>query len=199
MSTYFFTLRRCARLTRTTFIICTAVIVCAFVIGARVRLVDAGTVPLTTETALTENRVATRTLQQSGVDEAVALLNIAGSIERASISTLAESDQESAATQTHTRSTDRLDVLQLTLRPTGFQPSEVTQSNKRFLLRVQNASTLPEVNLRLTKENGEREREIPIGRGMRKWREILKLQPGRYMLSEADHPEWRCIIIVTND
>ena len=84
----------------------------------------------------------------------------------------------------------------ITIRPTGFDPSEIGVAEGHFRIAVDNKSGLDEVTLRLTREGGDRVREVRLPPGQLKWRETLMLPPGNYLLTEANHSDWRCRITV---
>jgi hypothetical protein len=94
-------------------------------------------------------------------------------------------------------SQERLEAEIITIRPTGFEPKEINRREGRFLLTVENRSGLEEVSLRLDREAGSRQREARVRRNKLDWREIVNLPPGRYTLTEADHPDWICHIIIS--
>lgn len=73
---------------------------------------------------------------------------------------------------------DRLQSELITIRPTGFDPTEIRRAQGRFLLAVDNKSGLDEVTLQLTHEGGSRVREVHLPPGQLKWREKLNLPPG---------------------
>jgi hypothetical protein len=54
-----------------------------------------------------------------------------------------------------------------------------------------------DLNFRLARDAGELLHEIPSSREQLDWNEVLDLQPGRYVLSELNHPEWTCSITIT--
>jgi len=85
----------------------------------------------------------------------------------------------------------------LTLRPQGFYPTEIVHNKGRFVLIVDNKTGLEEMSLQLDLEVGGRLRHIPVRRNKPLWGDIIELNPGRYVLSEANHPEWVCHITVS--
>lgn len=86
----------------------------------------------------------------------------------------------------------------ITVRPTGFEPAEITRPRGEFNLTVQNLTGLDELSLRLDREDGgERLHEVRTLRGRRNWRKNINLPPGAYLLTEADHPGWVCRVIIT--
>lgn len=82
------------------------------------------------------------------------------------------------------------------LRPSGFEPSEITRPAGRFLLRVNNRTGPTDLSLMLVQESGKSEGIKRLSR-MKTWREVLDLQPGRYVLREATHRDWLCHITIT--
>jgi hypothetical protein len=86
---------------------------------------------------------------------------------------------------------------QLTLRPGGFDPAEVRWPKGKFFLAINNRSGVDHLTLRLDREAGGRVKEIKLR--MRKERSagVLDLNPGDYLLTEANHPGWVCRIKIT--
>jgi hypothetical protein len=85
----------------------------------------------------------------------------------------------------------------VTITPAGFEPNEITRPSGRFLLAVDNARGLNEVSLYLERQTGIREKLALSRRGKLKWREIIDLPPGRYILRAANDESWRCNINLT--
>jgi hypothetical protein len=85
----------------------------------------------------------------------------------------------------------------ITIRPTGFEPQEITRPRGLFLLAVENRSGLRTIQLRLDREAGARVRDPQIPENKHDWKDRLDLPPGRYVLSEAKHPQWSCTLTVT--
>ena len=91
----------------------------------------------------------------------------------------------------------RIDPVFITLLPTGFEPKEVMRPKGLFLLVVDNRSNNSDVLLRLDHESGRREHEERVKDGKIDWRKPFDLHPGRYSLTEANHPNWVCHITIT--
>jgi hypothetical protein len=85
----------------------------------------------------------------------------------------------------------------VTVTPHGFEPQEITRPPGPFLLMLDNHSGLRQVNLHLSREAGARLREVPVPREQPNWSEVIALPPGRYVLTEADHPGWLCRLTIT--
>src|SRR5215208_747942 len=85
----------------------------------------------------------------------------------------------------------------VTITGQGFDPIAITRPQGRFFLEVDNRTGLPQVELRLDSEHGVRVQQARVPREQLDWYEPLQLVPGRYVLTETDHPEWRCEITIT--
>lgn len=85
----------------------------------------------------------------------------------------------------------------ITITRGGFEPAELTRPMGRFGLFVQNRSGLEEVTLRLDRVAGSRLREVPVPREKLDWDDVIDLTPGRYVLTEANNPDWVCNITIT--
>ena len=86
------------------------------------------------------------------------------------------------------------EVEVITILPTGFQPAEISRPTGFFLIAVENRSGLRTIQLRLDREAGNRLHEVQVHPRKNYWHQGLDLPPGRYILSEAYHPEWTCAI-----
>jgi|SRR5215204_5833271 len=103
----------------------------------------------------------------------------------------------SASTFDHTKKPGRVVETELiTLRATGFEPSEITRPAGEFILMVENVTGEP-VNLRFDRETGERVHEMRMSREEPDWNESEDLRPGRYLMTEANHLDWVCRVTVT--
>src|SRR5262249_31100992 len=91
-----------------------------------------------------------------------------------------------------------LGQLLITIRPTGFDPPEIVHAKGKFLLSVDNRSGLQVVDLALDSEQGNRLNAKRVPRENLDWREIVDLNPGAYLLKEANHPNWVCRIRITS-
>jgi hypothetical protein len=91
-----------------------------------------------------------------------------------------------------------LGQLLITIRPTGFDPPEITHAKGEILLSVDNRSGLQAVDLRLESEQGNRLNTKRVPRENLDWRELVNLNPGTYLLKEASHPNWVCRIRITS-
>lgn len=92
---------------------------------------------------------------------------------------------------------DRVEAELLVLRSDGFTPHEITRPPGRFLLALQNHSNEEELSLILKQETGASVREVRIAKRQSKFKELLQLPVGRYVLFDTNHPNWTCTITIT--
>ena len=90
----------------------------------------------------------------------------------------------------------RAEAELLVLRADGFIPNEITRPPGPFLLALHNHSSVEEISLALRQERGASMREVRMAKRQSKLREIMDLPPGRYVLTEANHPQWSCTIVI---
>jgi hypothetical protein len=93
----------------------------------------------------------------------------------------------------------RVEAELLTIRPTGFDPVEITRPRGSFLLVVNNRSGVGELDLRLDREGAGRQHEARMPRGKLGWKKRIDLPPGKYTLTETNHPDWVCHITITTN
>jgi len=89
---------------------------------------------------------------------------------------------------------DNLEVELITLRPEGFEPSQLTRPKGPFVLLVDDRSGKDGSSLRLQRLRGEDLRELNTNRRKSEWHDLISLPPGDYLLSDAENPERRCQI-----
>jgi hypothetical protein len=90
-----------------------------------------------------------------------------------------------------------LEVERVTLRRHGFEPARITRPKGPFVLALDNLSELEQVEIRLLREAGNHLKTFPVSKNRVRWREAVDLNPGTYVLTEVDHPEWACRIVIT--
>ena len=95
----------------------------------------------------------------------------------------------------------RLEAERITLRPTGFEPAEITRPAGRFLLAVNDRSGEESITLLIVRGPSDLVSEARIRERPRKheWRQVVNLPAGRYELRAAGHSEWRCQITLTGN
>jgi hypothetical protein len=86
------------------------------------------------------------------------------------------------------------DEVHIGLTANGFTPNEVQHAPGRFAIAVENSTLSGEYTLRLKAEDGTILHEFQVQKGSSAW--TVNLQTGTYTLSEAEHPQWTCRIVV---
>jgi hypothetical protein len=84
----------------------------------------------------------------------------------------------------------------VTLRPAGFEPSEITRSKGPFVLFVEDRSGRGNSSLGLQRANGERLRTVSLQRNKSQWNDIIDLTPGTYILQDVNNSALRCQITI---
>ncbi|HEV8589321.1 MAG TPA: hypothetical protein VGQ72_10635 [Pyrinomonadaceae bacterium] len=115
---------------------------------------------------------------------------------------LQSTEPTSLATSTTTSAqaistTNALNVEHLTLRQTGFEPTEFTRPGGRFLLAIDNRAERGVMTFRILHESGTLERDLALKRGKFRLRQIVDLPVGSYLLTVTNHPEWVCRVTIT--
>jgi hypothetical protein len=86
------------------------------------------------------------------------------------------------------------DEVRIELAASGFTPNELQHAPGRFALAVDNKTLSGEYTLRLKAEDGTILSELQVQKGSSAW--TVNLQTGTYTLTEADHPQWTCHIMI---
>lgn len=90
----------------------------------------------------------------------------------------------------------RLEVETVTITPDGFEPQEIVRPAGPFLLSVTNRSGVDSLNIQLETETHGRLREKSLPLETPHWREVINPPPGRYVITEPNHPEWTFSLII---
>jgi len=105
--------------------------------------------------------------------------------------------QTSSAIQASTSSSEDVpQVISLEVTPSGFDSSEIIAPRGKFLILLRNRTGRRDLNFWLARENEGRVAESEPQK--RDWKAHVQLNPGTYIISETNHPEWKCTIRVTN-
>jgi hypothetical protein len=89
------------------------------------------------------------------------------------------------------------EALPIQLKAGGFVPREITRPNGDYFFSIQNDSGQDDILLRLERERGEKVHEFSLKNQKRSWRKLVRLPPGNYVLTEANHATWVCRISIT--
>jgi hypothetical protein len=92
---------------------------------------------------------------------------------------------------------EQLEAELITILPSGFQPTEITRPAGKFLLAIENRSGLQSIDFNLRAESGTRLFQVSRTWERPDWTEVVNPPPGRYVLGEANHPTWQCVITIT--
>jgi hypothetical protein len=90
----------------------------------------------------------------------------------------------------------RLEVEVVNISPDGFEPQEIERKAGPFLLSVSNRSGIDSLNIKIETEQHGRFREKSLPLETPYWREVIDPPPGRYVITEANHPEWTLTFII---
>ena len=86
------------------------------------------------------------------------------------------------------------DELRIELTSSGFTPNEVQHAPGTFAVAVENSALSGDYTLLLKAEDGTVLKEFKVQKGSSAW--TVTLQTGTYTLTETDHPQWTCRIVV---
>lgn len=90
----------------------------------------------------------------------------------------------------------RVEVEEIAIGPNGFEPAEITRPVGRFILVISIPGGSQDLTLRISNELGSRLNEVRIQQNQMRWADSLLLLPGRYTVTEANHPNWVCNIVI---
>lgn len=88
-----------------------------------------------------------------------------------------------------------VEVELLTVRPYGFEPSEITRPKGPFVLLIDDRSGKESSSLSLQRLTGESVREVRTKRNKSDWHELLDLQPGEYVVTGDSGARCRLTIL----
>jgi hypothetical protein len=91
----------------------------------------------------------------------------------------------------------RVEAELITILPTGFEPAQITRPSGKFLLAVENRSGISQIDFQLSAESGNRIVEVSRTWERSDWSDVVNPPPGRYVLTERNHPAWQCVITIT--
>lgn len=98
--------------------------------------------------------------------------------------------------ETSSSSQRDLEVELVTLRPFGFEPTEISRRKGGFILFVDDRTGKEGSLLRLKRVTGESLRDVETNRKGSGWRDVFDLPPGNYVLTDAGNPDSSCRIII---
>lgn len=123
----------------------------------------------------------------------LAVMTVSGHSERWT----AKNHEENRSTSSAPEKTDRpFEVEVVTISSDGFEPQQIVRPPGPFLLAVTNRSGIDSLDVHLETEARGKLREKSLPLITPHWREVMNLQPGRYVVTEANHPEWTFSLII---
>jgi hypothetical protein len=97
---------------------------------------------------------------------------------------------------------ERPEVELITATRDGFIPGKIKRAPGKFLLVVDDRTGQPETFLRLERvaknESTIRLRDANVTRTRPNWTEEQNLPTGDYLLTETNHPAWKCKLTITD-
>ena len=89
------------------------------------------------------------------------------------------------------------DVIRLRIGPRGYDTTEVTRPSGPLRLVLINMSGRRELELLLSREDGEQVGKVRFNKNKIEKRETVTLGPGRYLLTDAANPAVSCRLTIT--
>ena len=86
------------------------------------------------------------------------------------------------------------DEIRIELTGNGFAPSEVQHAPGIFAIAVENKTLAGDYTLKLKAADGTVLNEFQVQKGSSAW--TVNLPTGTYKLTEVNHPQWMCTIVV---
>ena len=90
------------------------------------------------------------------------------------------------------------EVELITVTSSGFAPGEITRPRAPFILALHNQSGEAPLSVTIKNGVGEEVTQVQIVASKRSAHQTLDLPAGQYTLSVAEHPDWHCIITLTD-
>lgn len=94
-----------------------------------------------------------------------------------------------------------VEVELITVRRFGFEPTEIKRPAGDVSFIINNRSNVQDLSLTFSRVQGNRPtdkvKDIGLRKGQIRSLERLNLPPGDYVLTEANHPDWKCSITLT--
>ena len=95
-----------------------------------------------------------------------------------------------------TGDSEATEIELVTVRPSGFEPAEITRPKGPFVLFIDDRSGREDSSLVLQRGNGAHLRAIGLKRQKSEWNDVVDLTPGTYILQDANNSELRCQITI---
>jgi hypothetical protein len=89
-----------------------------------------------------------------------------------------------------------IQVQTFTLGFNGFEPKEIDRRPGPFVLGINVYNRTSDTSFELVREDGNRVHEVKWPQGQPRYRKLMNLPPGRYLLKEVNHPDWTARITI---
>jgi hypothetical protein len=90
----------------------------------------------------------------------------------------------------------RLEIEAVTITAEGFEPQQLERTAGPFILSVTNQSGVDPLHVVMETEQHSRFREKALPLITPYWRERIDPPPGKYIITEENHPEWMLTFII---
>ena len=105
---------------------------------------------------------------------------------------------QSSLVQSHQREhpplPTNIQVQTFSLGQDGFEPKQINREPGPFVLGIDSRSQ--SASFEFVREDGRRAVEIKWPKGQIRWRKLVNLPPGNYLLKEINHPDWTAQITI---
>jgi hypothetical protein len=88
------------------------------------------------------------------------------------------------------------EVELITITPDGFFPSAITRSSGQFIIAYDNRSGSDDLNIRLASQSNSLVHQLVVPLSKNPWLGEFNLPAGKYLISEATHPGWSCVLTI---
>ena len=78
----------------------------------------------------------------------------------------------------------------------GFEPKQIERRPGPFVLGIDNYNRSRIASFELVHEDGKKSHDIKWPTGQTRYRKLLNLPPGNYLLREVNHPDWTAQITI---
>ena len=96
------------------------------------------------------------------------------------------------------KSTPNVQGIVLRLDWRGFDPKNLKLPKGQYVLQIDNRTRYLTPHYQLDRvKGGPKVMEVSLNKKQLDWSQLMELQPGDYVLTEAQHPKWICRITVT--
>jgi hypothetical protein len=89
-----------------------------------------------------------------------------------------------------------IQVETFTLGFNGFEPKVISRSPGPFVLGINGYNRTRDTSFELVSEDGDRVHEVKWPHGQPRYRKLMNLPPGNYLLKEVNHPDWTAQITI---